>query len=137
MRAGFSRTTVGYWSAPAVICPDTTAPVNAGPTGDAATRDSARVLKERAAVVSAFRTRPASAALGAPAPLAVVLAPDQTATRTVEIRNTAAPGSRPLDWAVAVVGTDPGECTAPVVIQQGQISCYPNSTAAAASTARA
>ena len=94
-----------------------------------ATRDNVRVHTERGPVVSAFRTRPAAPALGVPAPLAVVLAPGETATRTVEIRNTAAAGSRPLDWAVAVVGSDPAECTAPVVIQQGQVSFYVNSTA--------
>lgn len=127
--AGVSCTTVGYWSAPSVIYPDATAPVNVGPTGDAATRDNVRVLRERAATVSAFRARPAAATLGAPAPISVVLTPDQTATRTIEIRNTAAAGSRPLDWAVAVAGTDPAECAGPVVVQQGQISFYTNSTA--------
>ena len=127
--AGFACTSVGYWSAPDLIYPDATAPVNAGPTGNAATRDNARLLGERAPILSAFRARPAAAVLGAPAPLSVVLAPGQTATRAVEIRNTAAPGSRPLDWAVAVVGSDPGECAAPVVVQQGQVSFYVNSTA--------
>lgn len=119
-------TTIPYWSSPSVIYQDTSPPVRTGPTGTAAQRDNRRVLNERAATVAAFRTgTPAAALATSLTSLEVSLAPGEATTRTFTIRNTAATGSRPLNWSARISGVGPNvgdECVEGIQLNQPKTS---------------
>lgn len=81
--------------------PDVT--VRGTASGDAAERDNARVLEERAASIAAFRPTgtPPSLVYG-PGAVSATLSAGQTTSESVSLQNTAGSGAQPLSWTASI-----------------------------------
>lgn len=116
---------IPYWSDPSYSFQSVV-------TGDAATRDNARVHREQAAAMASFRAPPAlPAALAlSESALDVTLLTGGTIEHTLTIANGAASGASPLWWRISVAdyrdasGTPYTPCLPEQVVQQSAISYY-------------